>query len=523
MLTPYFGKLGPNLDTALQLPVAGLHVDVTRSSEELVKIATQRRSDLSISLGVVDGRNVWRADLSRLLDRIEPLVDEIGSEHAMLATSCSLLHVPLDLDAEPDIDSDVKRWLAFAHQKIEELALLARALDHGHTTIQSQLDACDAAIASRHMSGRTSNSSVRRRVAEISPSMEQRRSPYARRRAQQRTALSLPAFPTTTIGSFPQTQSVRQARAAHAKGVIGDDAYDEYLRQEIRNAIRWQEELDLDVFVHGEFERNDMVQYFAEQLDGYAITKNAWVQSYGSRCVRPPVIYGDVARPRPMTVAWSTFAQSLTSRIMKGMLTGPVTMLKWSFVRDDLPAADVCRQIAFAIRDEVLDLEAAGIRVIQIDEPALREGLPLRRGEWPAYLAWAVQSFRLAASGVDDATQIHTHMCYAEFNDIIEAIGAMDADVISIETARSKMELLNAFATYRYPNEIGPGVYDIHAPRCPSIDEMLALAERANAGLSPEQIWINPDCGLKTRTWEEVRPALANMVSAAKRLRARQL
>jgi 5-methyltetrahydropteroyltriglutamate--homocysteine methyltransferase len=361
---------------------------------------------------------------------------------------------------------------------------------------------------------------VLKRMAAVNRDMARRHAAFETRRRLQRGRLSLPAFPTTTIGSFPQTDELRKARAAHVKGTLSKSAYNDFLQKETEAAVRWQEQIGIDVLIHGEFERNDMVQYFGEQLAGYAVTKHGWVQSYGSRCVRPPIIFGDVSRPHPMTVEWSAFAQSLTTQPMKGMLTGPVTMLQWSFVRDDLTRREVCRQIGLALRDEVIDLEKAGIRIIQIDEPAIREGLPLRKAEWKAYLDWAVECFRLASSGVADETQIHTHMCYSEFNDIIDAIGALDADVISIETARSKMELLDAFTTYRYPNEIGPGVYDIHAPRCPSVDEMAALLDKAQQRLSPDQIWVNPDCGLKTRKWEEVRPALINMVHAARRIRS---
>jgi 5-methyltetrahydropteroyltriglutamate--homocysteine methyltransferase len=375
-------------------------------------------------------------------------------------------------------------------------------------------------LASRANSPITRDPAVRARAAAITDTDARRSRPYAERTTAQRAHLGLPLLPTTTIGSFPQTPEIRKARADHGKGVIDDAAYAEFLRQETARAVAWQEQVGLDVLVHGEFERNDMVQYFGEQLSGFAFTKFGWVQSYGSRCVRPPIIYGDVSRPQPMTVAWWRYAQSLTRRPMKGMLTGPVTILNWSFVRDDQPRSATCRQIAFAIRDEVVDLEKAGAAIIQIDEAALREGLPLRRGEWQTYLDWAVECFRITSSGVADATQIHTHMCYSEFNDIINAIGAMDADVISIETSRSKMELLDAFRDYRYPNEIGPGVYDIHSPRVPEIGEMTGLLKLARARLSDAQIWINPDCGLKTRKWEEVRPALVNMVAAARELRA---
>jgi 5-methyltetrahydropteroyltriglutamate--homocysteine methyltransferase len=519
LVASYFGGLGDNLDTALALPVAGLHIDLVRAPEQLDAVVARAPADLVLSLGVVDGRNIWRADLPAILDRIEPAVERRGAERVVLAPSCSLLHVPIDLELETGLDGDLKRWLAFAVQKIGELGTLARALGEGRSAVQEMLDESASAAEARRRSPRIHDAAVQARLAAVTPAMAKRGSAFAVRRQAQHAQRPLPAFPTTTIGSFPQTDAVRKARAAHKKGAMDDAAYDEFLKQETAAAVRWQEEIGIDVLVHGEFERNDMVQYFGEQLAGYAFTTYGWVQSYGSRCVRPPVIYGDVSRPRPMTVRWSRYAQSLTARPVKGMLTGPVTMLQWSFVRDDLPRSAVCRQIALAIRDEVTDLEKAGIGIVQIDEPAFREGLPLRRGDWRAYLDWAVECFRLASSGVADTTQIHTHMCYSEFNDIIDSIAALDADVISIETARSKMELLDAFIGYRYPNEIGPGVFDIHAPRRPGVDEMAALLRKAKERLAPDQIWVNPDCGLKTRRWDEVRPALANMVQAAKALR----
>ncbi|ALK09881.1 5-methyltetrahydropteroyltriglutamate--homocysteine S-methyltransferase [Blastochloris viridis] len=520
MLTSYFGGLGGNLETALALPVAGLHLDLVRAPEQLGDVLAKAPRGLVLSLGVIDGRNIWRADLDAILTRLEPVVGRRGADHLELAPSCSLLHVPVDLELETDIDPDLKRWLAFALQKMGELSVLGKALAQGRGAVRGELDDAAAAIASRRSSTKVHDAAVAARTAAVEPWMSWRANPYPERQTVQREALKLPQFPTTTIGSFPQTAEVRKARAAFAKGELGEDDYNAFLRRETEAAVKWQEDIGIDVLVHGEFERNDMVQYFGEQLAGYAFTKHGWVQSYGSRYVRPPIIFGDVSRPAPMTVAWSSFAQSLTSRPMKGMLTGPVTMLQWSFVRDDLPRAEVCRQIALALRDEVTDLEAAGLKVIQIDEPALREGLPLRRAEWRAYLDWAVDCFRLAAAGVRDGTQIHTHMCYAEFNDIIDSIGALDADVISIETSRSKMELLEAFALYHYPNEIGPGVYDIHSPRVPTTAEMIELLTKAARRLSPDQIWVNPDCGLKTRRWEEVRPALVNMMEAARQMRA---
>lgn len=519
MLATYFGALGDNLDTALALPVAGLHVDLVRAPEQLEAVGRLAPKELVLSLGLIDGRNVWRADLPAILDRIKPVVAGWPLDRIEIAPSCSMLHVPIDLELETALDADVKSWLAFAAQKTDELVVLARALSEGRSAVLARLKASSEAAAARAASPKVHDPLVEGRLAGVDDAMKRRSGDFAARSKVQREKLGLPAFPTTTIGSFPQTAEVRKARAAHARGDISHLDYEAFLRKETEAAIRWQEEIGLDVLVHGEFERNDMVQYFGEQLSGFVFTKHAWVQSYGSRYVRPPIIYGDVSRPRPMTVSWWKYAQSLTGRPVKGMLTGPVTILNWSFVRDDLPRAAVSRQIALAIRDEVRDLESAGATMIQIDEAALREGLPLRRSEWKTYLDWAVESFRLTASGVADATQIHTHMCYSEFNDIIDAIAAMDADVISIETSRSQMELLDAFRSYKYPNEIGPGVYDIHSPRVPAVEEMTTLMTLARKRLSDGQLWVNPDCGLKTRKWEEVRPALVNMVAAARRLR----
>ncbi len=521
LLTSYFGAYGDNLETALLLPVAGLHLDLSRAPEELDAVIAKAPKTLVLSLGVIDGRNIWRANLPAILDRIEPLVKARGADNIFIAPSCSLLHVPIDLELETGLDPDLKNWLAFAQQKLDELSILGRALNDGRDSVQDELAASMRAAVSRKTSAKIHDPAVTGRAGSVSDGLLQRASAFADRRGAQRKRLQLSSFPTTTIGSFPQTPEVRKARADHARGRLTDDAYKAFLRQQTQEAVRWQEEIGLDVLVHGEFERNDMVQYFGEQLSGFAFTKHGWVQSYGSRYVRPPILFGDVSRPAPMTVEWWRYAQSLTNKPMKGMLTGPVTILNWSFVRDDIPRCDACRQIALALRDEVLDLEKAGAAMIQIDEAALREGLPLRRKDWQTYLDWAVECFRLTASGVADATQIHTHMCYSEFNDIIAAIGAMDADVISIETSRSKMELLQAFVGYRYPNEIGPGVYDIHSPRVPSTDEMLDLLQKAKQHLSPDQIWVNPDCGLKTRKWDEVRPALINMVAAAEKARAK--
>ncbi|WP_395664537.1 5-methyltetrahydropteroyltriglutamate--homocysteine S-methyltransferase [Methylocella sp.] len=520
MLATYFGGLGDNLDLALGLPVAGLHLDLVRAPEQLAPALEKAPPALTLSLGAIDGRNVWRASLPNILDLIEPAVAARGADRLEIAPSCSLLHVPLDLELEADLDRDLKEWLAFAIQKMAELCVLRLALVEGRAAAVRPLAESAAAVARRAASGKVHDRDVQRRAAAADAAMTRRRGAFAARKPVQDATLGLPLFPTTTIGSFPQTVEVRKARAAHAKGTLDDAGYEAFLREETARAVALQEELGLDVLVHGEFERNDMVQYFGERLSGFAFTKHGWVQSYGSRCVRPPILFGDVSRPKPMTVEWWSYAQSLTKKPMKGMLTGPVTILNWSFVRDDVPRAEACRQIALAIRDEVLDLEAAGAKMIQIDEAALREGLPLRQADRAAYLEWAVECFRLAASGVADATQIHTHMCYSEFNDVIDSIARMDADVISIETSRSKMELLDAFKTFRYPNEIGPGVYDIHSPRVPEADEMTRLLALARERLSDGQLWVNPDCGLKTRGWAEAKPALANMVEAARRLRA---
>lgn len=520
LIATYFAGLGPNMQTALRLPVAALHLDLVRAPEQLEPALKQIPADLMLSLGLIDGRNIWKTDLQRALHLVDRAASSIGKERILIAPSCSLLHTPADLDEEKHLGGELRNWLAFAKQKLEEVVALERVLSTGRDSIQDFLAANESAIRKRKESARIHNPQVKQRSAAVTEAMFVRRTPHAERKRIQQQHLNLPLFPTTTIGSFPQTKEVREARAAHKAGKQDDSSYEAFLRSQTKDAVRFQEEIGLDVLVHGEFERNDMVEYFGEQLDGFAATENGWVQSYGSRCVKPPVIYGDIFRKGPMTVDWSKYAQSLTAKPMKGMLTGPVTILQWSFVRDDQPRSETCRQIALAIRDEVADLEAAGIAVIQIDEPALREGLPLLRSEWADYLSWAVDSFRLASSSVRDETQIHTHMCYAEFQDIIEAVAKMDADVISIETSRSQMELLDTFGHYNYPNDIGPGVYDIHSPRVPPVEEMVALLQKAAKVLSPEQLWVNPDCGLKTRRWEEVRPALVVMVKAAVGLRA---
>ncbi|PAV24947.1 5-methyltetrahydropteroyltriglutamate--homocysteine S-methyltransferase [Tamilnaduibacter salinus] len=518
LLTTYFGRLGDNLPLACELPVAGLHLDTTQSRVEADDAIARLPDDRVLSLGVVDGRNIWKADLGDRLDWLEPLHHRLG-DRLWLAPSCSLLHVPVDVTNERKLDPEIRSWLSFALQKLEELRVLARALNEGRESVGTELAENAQAIDSRRQSDRVRQPSVRDAVANITPALGQRQSPYAERAKKQSAFLKLPDYPTTTIGSFPQTKDIRQTRLKFRKGELDEGTYLNLMRENIAYAVTEQEKLGLDVLVHGEAERNDMVEYFGEQLDGYAFSQFGWVQSYGSRCVKPPILYGDITRPRAMTVDWIRYAQSLTRQPLKGMLTGPVTILNWSFVRDDQPRSDTCYQIALAIREEVLDLEKAGVRIIQIDEAALREGLPLRRSDWQTYLDWAVTAFRIAANGVQDETQIHTHMCYSEFNDIIESIADMDADVITIETSRSDMELLDAFDHFQYPNEIGPGVYDIHSPNTPSEDHIVELMAKAAERIPRERLWINPDCGLKTRQWEEVRPALANMVNAAKQLR----
>lgn len=523
ILTTYFDGLADNASLAVELKPAILHIDVVRAPMSWEDVVRLLPKDASLSLGVVDGRNIWKNDLSHSLDIINKVKTIVGPERLLVGTSCSLLHSPIDLDNENNeksLPAEVKRWLAFARQKVSETVILADLAGRSPSyTSKAALQSNVADIEDRRTSALTNNDQVKRRVESVTPDFASRKSPFSQRIAVQHRDLNLPLFPTTTIGSFPQTAEVRSWRSRYKKGDITKDEYTALLKGEIERTIRRQEEIGLDVLVHGEAERNDMVEYFGEQLNGFAFTRNGWVQSYGSRCVKPPVIYGDVSRPRPMTVDWSTYAQSLTDKPVKGMLTGPVTILQWSFVRNDQPRALTMKQIALAIRDEVLDLEKAGIRIIQIDEPAIREGLPLRKADREEYLDKAVEAFRISASGVKDSTQIHTHMCYSQFNDIIRHIALMDADVITIECARSQMNLLGAFAEFRYPNEIGPGVYDIHSPRVPSVDEMVTLLRKAAQVIKPEQLWVNPDCGLKTRGWEETGESLRNMVEAARIMR----
>lgn len=521
LLASYFEALRDNLETAFSLPVRAVHLDLIRGEAQLEDALAKAPKGLILSLGVVDGRNIWKTDLNKALTKLETAAGKLESKAKIfVAPSCSLLHSPVDLDSETEMDAEIKNWLAFAKQKIQELAVLTRALNEGRDAVAAELEQNAAAMQSRATSTRIHKQDVKDRVANITPAMAERVSDFDTRQKIQEEVLNLPLFPTTTIGSFPQTKEVRAKRAEFKKGLISEEEYNTFLRETTAAAIKWQDEIGIDVPVHGEFERNDMVEYFGEQLEGYTFSKFGWVQSYGSRCVKPPIIFGDVSRPSAMTVEWAKFSQEQTDNPMKGMLTGPITMLQWSFVRDDQPRSTTARQIALAIRDEVVDLEAAGIKIVQIDEAALREGLPTRQEDWADYLNWAVEAFRITASGVRDETQIHTHMCYSEFNDIIDSVAKMDADVISIETSRSQMELLDAFVEFKYPNEIGPGVYDIHSPILPTQQQMTGLLHKALEVLEPRQIWVNPDCGLKTRSWNETKPAIEAMVASAKEVRA---
>lgn len=518
-LTTYFGSLGDNLEWAMRLPFDAIHMDLVRAPEQLERAIALLSQDARLSLGVINGRNIWKTNLVATLGLIERAAAAIGPERLILAPSCSLLHSPVDIEREGTMDPAVQERLAFAKQKSQEVAVLTKAVNEGRTAVADVLDANRAIFDRPQATDRTHNAAVQERLNSLSEEMFRRRTPFSHRKTLQQAALALPLLPTTTIGSFPQTPEIRRTRADFRQGRLTDVEYTQAMRREIETVVRFQEKIGLDVLVHGEPERNDMVEYFGQLLEGFAFTENGWVQSYGSRCVKPPIIYGDVHRPLPMTVEWITYAQSLTDKPVKGMLTGPITILQWSFVREDQPRRDTAYQLALSIRDEVRDLEAAGTRVVQIDEPAIREGLPLRRSERPEYLDWAVKAFRLATCGADDRTQIHTHMCYSDFNEIIEAIAGLDADVISIEASRSDVELLNAFVNYKYPNDIGPGVYDIHSPRVPSTEEIMGLLRQMAEVLSVEQLWVNPDCGLKTRQWPEVEASLRNMVLAARRLR----
>lgn len=519
LLATYFGSVAEHAELLKALPVDGLHLDLVRAPEQLAAFEDYSKV---LSAGVIEGRNIWRANLNAVLDVLEPLQAKLG-ERLWIAPSCSLLHTPYDLSVETQLQAknpDLYSWLAFTLQKVEELSVIKTALEQGRSAVASELAASQAAADARANSKEIHRPEVAERLANLPANADQRKSPFSERIKLQNAWLNLPLLPTTNIGSFPQTTEIRHARAAFKKGDLSLEDYEAAMKKEIELVVREQEKLDLDVLVHGEPERNDMVEYFGELLDGFAFTKFGWVQSYGSRCVKPPVIYGDVVRPEPMTVRWSQYAQSLTQKVMKGMLTGPVTILQWSFVRNDIPRSTVCKQIGVALSDEVLDLEKAGIKVIQIDEPAIREGLPLKRADWAAYLQWAGEAFRLSYMGVADDTQIHTHMCYSEFNDILPAIAGLDADVITIETSRSDMELLTAFGDFKYPNDIGPGVYDIHSPRVPTEEEIERLLRKALNVVPKERLWVNPDCGLKTRGWPETIAQLEVMMAVTKKLRA---
>jgi 5-methyltetrahydropteroyltriglutamate--homocysteine methyltransferase len=515
----YFASVAEHLNLLKNLPVHGVHIDAVRAPESVAVFADAWPANKVLSVGLIDGRNVWRANLSKVIDTLAPVAAKLGN-NLWIAPSCSLLHSPQDLAVEEKLDAEIKSWMAFAAQKLVELGAVKQALAHGKDSVKEAIAASDAAAADRATNKLIHNEAVQKRVADLPKGADQRKSPFAERIKAQQEWMKLPILPTTTIGSFPQTTEIRQARAAFKKGELSAADYDAAMKKEIAYCVEEQEKLQIDVPVHGEAERNDMVEYFGEQLAGYCFSQFGWVQSYGSRCVKPPIIFGDVSRPNPMTVYWSSFAQTLTSRPMKGMLTGPVTMFKWSFVRDDVPLSVVAKQIALALNDEVLDLEKAGIKVIQIDEPAIREAMPLKKAQWDEYLAWACESFRLSSTGAEDSTQIHTHMCYSEFNDILPAIASMDADVITIETSRSDMDLLTAFGDFKYPNDIGPGVYDIHSPRVPTAAEVEHLLRKAMDVVPVERLWVNPDCGLKTRGWPETIEQLKVMMEVTKKLRA---
>ncbi len=520
-LVSYFGPLRENLEIALELPVNSLHLDALVAPEEARLAARRLRPNQALSLGLIDGRNIWRADLDARLGLAEELLAELGPKRLWVASTCSLLHVPVDVQSERQLDPELGPWLSFARQKLGELAVLARGLSAGRAAVADALAASRVIVAQRRTSARLQNPAVRERIQRLGEADFRRSLPAGERRARQRIALRLPPLPTTTIGSFPQTRELRELRAHHKNGEVSGVEYEQQLRTIVDATLLRQEQLGLDVLVHGEAERNDMVEYFGELLEGMFVTGEGWVQSYGSRCVKPPIIFGDVERKQPMTVRWASYAQSRSTRPVKGMLTGPITMLKWSFVRDDEPLEHTCRTLALALRDEVTDLERAGLGVIQVDEPAFREALPLRERERAHYLDWSVKSFLLATAGARAETQIHTHMCYSEFAELVEAIRALDADVISLEAARSAMDVAEAFARSGYETELGLGIWDIHSPRVPPVHEMLELLGRALSVLDADRVWVNPDCGLKTRSWEEVMPALGNMVQAARIARER--
>ena len=519
LLTSYFSSAYPNFNILKKINVTGIHLDlINTKSEELNKILKNFPMNKFLSAGLINGRNIWKNNLFKSIECIKKIKKKINDDKLIISSSCSLLHSPVDLNKEQKIDSRINDWLSFANQKLDEIVFLQKYFNSNLLNKSEYLTNNKISVKKREQSTLIHNKNVKKRMKSISPRMLKRNNNYFLRKMIQ-DELNLPLFPTTTIGSFPQTNEVRKSRLKFKKKEITQKSYESFLKKETKKAIKFQESIDIDVVVHGEFERNDMVEYFGEQLKGFIFTKFGWVQSYGSRCVKPPIIFGDITRTKPMTVFWSKYAQSLTKKIVKGMLTGPVTILQWSFVRDDQPRELTCKQIALALLDEVLDLERNGLKIIQIDEPALREGLPLRKNEWNSYLKWAIDSFKIASSSVNDETQIHTHMCYCEFDDILDSIEKLDADVISIETSRSNMELLDSFKNYKYPNSIGPGVYDIHSPRVPNLNEIKSLLEKAQKYINKDKIWVNPDCGLKTRGWPEVKKALKSMTSVAKSFR----
>jgi len=512
LLTTYFEDLNEDVkEEVFASDVDVIHLDLVRGTKNKGYVKNSKKQ---LSLGLVDGRNVWKTNLQEKIDFVK---DNVSGD-VIIASSCPLLHSPYDLELEQKVPDEIKRWLSFAKQKLQELSVIKGCVNEG--SHKAELESNTADVQDRKTSKLIHDDAVKNRIKTINQSIVNRKSSYPERAVVQKEIFALPKYPTTTIGSFPQTTDVRQARAKFKRGELDGQSYDKFLEEKTIDTIKKQEEIGIDVIVHGEFERNDMVEYFGEQLKGFTFTSSGFVQSYGSRCVKPPIIFGNVSRPKPMTVRWSKFAQEQTKQIVKGMLTGPITILQWSFVRDDQPRKFTAQEIGFAIRDEVEDLEKNGIRMIQIDEPALREGLPLKKKDWKEYLTWSVDCFKISAAVVKDETQIHTHMCYAEFEDIIDSIAALDADVISIETSRSRMELLTTFEKFKYPNEVGPGVYDIHSPRVPSKDEMKELIQKASKLIDPSRVWVNPDCGLKTRGWPETIDALTKMVDAAKELRA---
>ncbi|KAK2749635.1 methionine-synthesizing 5- methyltetrahydropteroyltriglutamate--homocysteine methyltransferase [Myotisia sp. PD_48] len=521
VLATYFGDIVHNADVLASLQsLYAIHIDLVRNPEQLETVINALGPKQILSAGVVDGRNIWKTNFKRAIELVELAIQKLGKDRVIVATSSSLLHTPHTLASEAKLDAEVRDWFSFAVEKASELVVIAKAVTDGPAAVRDELEANAKSVQARASSKRTNDPKVKERQAAVTPEMHNRKSPFPERISQQQKELNLPLFPTTTIGSFPQTSQIRVQRNKFTKGEITPEEYEKFIEQEIQDVVKVQEELDLDVFVHGEPERNDMVQYFGEQLTGYVFTTHAWVQSYGSRCVRPPIIVGDISRPAPMTVKESKYAASISKKPMKGMLTGPITCLRWSFPRDDVHQSVQAQQLALALRDEVVDLEAAGIFVIQVDEPALREGLPLRTGAArDAYLKWAVDSFRLATSGVGNGTQIHSHFCYSEFQDFFHAIAALDADVLSIENSKSDAKLLKVFVDEAYPRHIGPGVYDIHSPRVPSEQEIKDRIEEMLQYLRPDQLWIDPDCGLKTRQWPETKAALVNMVNAAKHFR----